>query len=436
MHRAAQPSSAPALNRGTPGRLRWYVCGLLFYATTVNYIDRQVLGLLKPVITRELGWREADFGWVIFAFQAAYALMMPVAGRIIDWLGTRLGYALAVAVWSCAAMSHALARTSFQFAAARFALGLGEAANFPAAIKTVADWFPTRERALATGIFNSGSNLGAIIAPLLVPFVAVRFGWRSSFLATGGLDLLWIIVWLSTYRAPADHAPTENKLVAAAAPGYIETGRDPEHRRVPYGVLLRTRAAWAFLIGKFLTDPVWWFYLYWLPGFLTLRYGLDLSHLGPPLITVYLAADIGSIGGGWLSSRLLARGFDLTKARKRALLACALTVTPVSCVMLTRGNLWLTVTLVSLAAAGHQGWSANLYTLASDMFPRSVVASVVGLGGFGGALGGMLVAPAVGYWLDFSHEAYGPLFLAAGFMYLFTLVIIHLLLPRFEQVHI
>lgn len=368
---------------------------------------------------------------MIFAFQAAYALMMPVAGRIIDWLGTRLGYALAVAVWSCAAMSHALARSSFQFAAARFALGFGEAANFPAAIKTIADWFPTRERALATGIFNSGTNLGALIAPLLVPFVAVRFGWRSSFLATGGLDLLWIIVWLSTY-----HPQKQNKLARAADRDYVEAGREGHLRRVPYGVLLRTRAAWAFLLGKFLTDPVWWFYLYWLPGFLTLRYGLDLSHLGPPLITVYLAADIGSIGGGWLSSRLLAGGSDLTKARKYTLLVCALTVTPVSCVMPAHGNLWLTVALVSLAAAGHQGWSANIYTLASDTFPQSVTASVVGLGGFGGAVGGMLVAPAVGYWLDFSHQAYGPLFVVASLMYLFTLGIIHLLLPRFGQVQL
>ncbi len=430
MDRAAQPSSA-ASNPRSLGHLRWYVCGLLFYATTVNYIDRQVLGILKPVITRELVWSEADFGWIIFAFQAAYALMMPVAGRLIDWLGTRLGYALAVLVWSCAAMSHALARSAFQFAAARFALGVGEAANFPAAIKTVADWFPTRERALATGIFNSGSNLGAVIAPLLVPFVALHFGWRFSFLATGGLDLLWILVWLSTYRPP-----NENKLLSAAERTYIEADRQEDIGRVPYRVLLRTRAAWAFLIAKFLTDPVWWFYLYWLPGFLTSRYGLDLLHLGPPLITVYLAADVGSIGGGWLSSRLLARGFDLTKARKGALLACALTVTPVTCVMLTRGNLWVTVTLVSLAAAGHQGWSANLYTLASDVFPRPVIASVVGFGGLGGAVGGMLVAPAIGYWLDFSHQAYGPLFLAAGFAYLFTLAVLHVLLPRFEQVHV
>ena len=294
------------------GHLRWYICGLLFYATTVNYIDRQVLGLLKPVISHDLGWNEADFSWVIFAFQTAYAIMMPIAGRIIDWLGTRLGYALAVLVWSLAAMSHALARSSLQFAAARFALGIGESANFPAAIKTVANWFPATERALATGIFNSGSNLGALIAPLLVPFIAARFGWRSSFLATGSLDLLWIIVWLSTYQTPR-----ESKHLSAAELAYIESGRAEESvRRIPYLRLLEQKAAWAFLIGKFLTDPVWWFYLYWMPGFLNEKYKLDLSHLGPPLVVIYLAADVGSIGGGWLSSRLLALGYSVTRARK------------------------------------------------------------------------------------------------------------------------
>jgi ACS family hexuronate transporter-like MFS transporter len=409
--------------------LRWYVCGLLFYATTVNYIDRQVLALLKPVVSRDLGWNEADFGWVIFAFQTAYAIMMPAAGRIIDWLGTRLGYALAVLVWSLAAISHALARSLLQFAAARFALGMGEAANFPAAIKTVAIWFPRSERALATGVFNSGSNLGALIAPLLVPFVAARFGWRSSFLVAGGLDFLWIVLWLTTYRTPR-----ESKRVSAEELSFIESDgpAEPAHR-IPYVQLLKQRAAWAFLIGKFLADPVWWFYLYWLPGFLNGKYGLDLSHLGPPLITVYLAADVGSIGGGWLSSRLLNLGYSVTRARKIALLTCAAAAVPVSGVMFTAGKLWLTVALVSLAAAAHQGWSANLYTLASDAFPRSAVGSVVGLGGFGGAIGGMLAAPAVGYWLDFSHDSYGPLFLIAGTMYLVTFVIIHFLLPKFER---
>jgi MFS transporter, ACS family, hexuronate transporter len=427
------PLSSEAAHRPkTLRNLRWYVCGLLFWATTVNYIDRQVIGILKPVLSRELGWNEADYGWVVFAFQCAYAVMMPVAGRLLDWLGTRLGYALAVLIWSVAAMCHALARNLVQFAIARFALGLGEAANFPAAIKTVANWFPRRERALATGIFNSGTNVGALVAPLLVPFIAAHFGWRASFLATGGLDILWIIVWFATYRPPQQH-----KWLAPEELAVIESDQDPEPaRRIPYVRLLRTRAAWAFLIGKFMTDPVWWFYLFWLPGFLHQKYGLDLTHLGPPLITVYLFADVGSIGGGWLSSRLLARGLSVTSARKIALLTCALAVVPVSCVMLTGGRLWLTVGLISLAASAHQGWSANLFTITSDTFPRSAVGSVVGLGGFGGAIGGMLVAPAVGYWLDFSHEAYGPLFIIAGVAYLCALLVIHLLLPKLKQIEV
>ncbi len=414
------------------GHLRWFVCGLLFYATTVNYIDRQVLGILKPVVSHELGWSEENFGWVIFAFQTAYAIMMPIAGRIIDWLGTRAGYALAVLVWSLAAMSHALARSAAQFAAARFALGVGEAANFPAAIKTVADWFPKRERALATGIFNSGTNLGALIAPLFVPFIAARWGWRPSFFATGGLDLLWIIVWVTTYRSPA-----ENKHLSTEERTYIESDRDEEPvRRIPYLRLLGTRAAWAFLLGKFLTDPVWWFYLYWLPGFLNQKYSLDLSHLGPPLVVVYLTADVGSIAGGWLSSHLIKRGHSVTSARKISLFTCAAAVVPVTCIMFSGGNLWLTVGLVSLAASAHQGWSANLFTLVSDTFPRSAVGSVVGLGGLGGAMGGMLVSPAIGRWLDFSHESYGPLFIVAGCMYLIAFLVIHLLLSQFRQVDI
>lgn len=428
----ARLSSNTSRKPKTLPNLRWYVCGLLFWATTVNYIDRQVLGILKPVLTHEMHWSETDYGWVVSAFQAAYAVMMPVAGRVLDWLGTRIGYALAVAVWSAAAMCHALAHTLVEFAAARFALGLGEAANFPAAIKTIANWFPKRERALATGIFNSGTNIGALVAPLLVPLVATHFGWRASFLVTGGLDVLWIVVWLATYRTPQTHPRLSAEELAL-----IESDQDQEPpRRVPYTRLLHTRAAWAFLIGKFMTDPVWWFYLYWLPGFLHQKYSLDLTHLGPPLIAVYLFADFGSVGGGWLSSRLLARGFAVGRARKVALLVCALAVVPVCCVMFAGGKLWLTVGLVGLAAAAHQGWSANLFTIPSDTFPRSTVASVVGLGGFGGAIAGMLVAPAVGRWLDFSHEAYGPLFVIASGAYLCALLVIHLLLPKFQQVNV
>jgi MFS transporter, ACS family, hexuronate transporter len=389
------------------------------------------LGLLKPTFEKELGWTESDFSWLIFAFSAAYALMLPVAGRIIDWVGTRLGYALAVVIWGLASMSHALAGNAMQFALARFGLGIGEAANFPAAIRTIADWFPRRERALATGIFNSGSNVGAIVAPLMVPFVALHFGWRAAFVVTGGLDFLWLAVWLSFYRQPKDHPRLSKEEF-----GFIESDHEEPARGVAYFSLLKQPAAWAFLAAKFMTDPVWYFYLYWLPGFLNATYGLDLAHLGLPLIAVYFAADFGSIGGGWLSSRFLARGWTVNRARKTAMFVCAGCVLPVSGLMFTGSHLWAAVALIALAASAHQGWSANLYTFASDAFPRSTVASVVGLGGFGGAVGGMLVAPAIGYWLDFSHKSYGPIFFIAGTAYLFALGAVQLLVPRIEQVEL
>lgn len=392
---------------------RWYVCGLLFFATTINYVDRQVLALLKPVLEKELGWREAQYGWIVFAFQLAYALMMPLAGRLIDWAGTRLGYAVAVAGWSLAAMAHALARSATGFGIARFALGLSESANFPAAIRTVADWFPQRERALATGIFNSGANVGAILAPLVVPYLALHYGWRSAFLATGAIGFLWVLLWLFFFRQAR-----ENPDLSA---------EEENSESVPFARLLASRAAWAFILGKFLTDPVWWFYLFWLPGFLNRTYGLDLSSIGLPIIVVYQASAVGSIGGGWIPAMLVKRGWRPNRAREAAMLICALAVTCVIFVMWARANLWLAVALVSIAAAAHQGWSANLYTLASDLFPRGAVASVVGLGGFGGAVGGMLVAPMVGYWLDWSHGAYGPLFVVAGSMYLVAFAAIRLL---------
>ena len=393
-------------------RLRWYICGLLFFATTINYIDRQVLGLLKPVISRQLGWTEADFGWIVSAFQTAYAIGMPLAGRLIDWVGPKRGYAIAIVIWSAAAMSHSLARNVIQFATARFALGIGESANFPAAIRTVADWFPQSERALATGLFNSGTNVGALVAPLAVPFITTYFGWRAAFLFTGGLVILWLILWFTGYRA---------------APGV--TSKPQGARTIPYSELLRDRGAWAFLVGKFMTDPVWWFYLFWLPGFLSKNYGLNLVAMGAPLVAIYLCADVGSIAGGWLSSFLLRRGHSINFARKSAMLICGLAVTAVMLVPLTHGNMWAAVALIGLATGAHQGWSANLFTLTSDLFPQESVGSVVGLGGLGGAIGGALVSPAVGYWLDFSHGAYGPLFVGAGAAYLIAFALIQLLVP-------
>jgi ACS family hexuronate transporter-like MFS transporter len=393
------------LARQSAPRIRWYIGGLLFFATTINYVDRQVLGLLKPVLEKELGWREADYAWIVFAFQLAYALTMPFAGRLIDWAGTRLGYAVAVALWSVAAMGHALARSVVGFGVARFALGLSESANFPAAIRTVADWFPQRERALATGIFNSGANIGAILAPLAVPYLALHYGWRSAFIATGAVGLVWVLLWWWSLRGPgmqADRPTPEEELARPAL-----------------GSLLTSRPAWAFILGKFLTDPAWSFYLFWLPGFLNRVYGLDLAHLGLPIIVVYQASAVGSIGGGWIPSVLLKRGWAPDRARAAAMLVCAAAVTPVMFVGAARANMWVAVALVGLATAAHQGWSANLFTLASDLFPR-------------GAVGGMLVAPLVGYWLDWSHGAYGPLFVIAGSIYLVAFGVIRWLVPTRE----
>jgi MFS transporter, ACS family, hexuronate transporter len=414
----------------TWAHLRWYICGLLFYATTVNYMDRMVLGILKPTISSQLHWNDTQYGLINSAFQLGYAVMLPIAGRVIDWLGLRIGYTAAVVFWSLSSMAHALAGSAFQFGLARLGLGLGEAANFPAALKAIADWFPRRERATAVGLFNSGSNIGAVVAPLLIPVLTAHFGWHSAFLFTGSLSMSWAIIWFLFYREPEQHprlSAAELKLIRADqdAPASAE--------RFSYLRLLSTRAAWAFVLGKFLTDPVWWFYLFWLPGFLNAKYGVDLIHLGPPLACVYLSADIGSIGGGWLSSSLLKRGWSASAARKTAMLVCALAVTAVIFVPYAAGHLWVTVALVSIAAAAHQGWSANIFTMASDCFPRRAMGSIVGLGGLGGAVGGMLAQPAIGRWLDFSHESYAPLFFVAGSMYLITLLIVHLILPRFEQ---
>jgi ACS family hexuronate transporter-like MFS transporter len=428
---AAQPTPASPetmANKTYVPQLRWFICGLLFFASTINYIDRQVLGLLKPVLERDLGWNEADYGWIVFAFQVAYGLMMPIAGRVIDWLGVKVGYTLSVVVWSVAAMGHAMAGNAFQFSAARFSLGIGESANFPAAIKAVAHWFPKRERALATGIFNSGTNIGALVAPWMVPILAERWGWRSAFVVTGSLGFLWIILWQLFFNDPEKH-----KLLSSQELALIRSDNEPDAASLPYRQVLGSRAAWAFIVGKFFTDPIWWFYLFWLPGFLATTYNLDLSHLGLPIIVVYFATTFGSVFGGWLSSTMIRRGYTVNRARKTAMLTCALAVTSAMFVGHSGGHLWVAVALISIAAASHQGWSANLFTLPSDMLPKNAVGSVIGLGGMFGALSGAMVAPAIGYWLDYSHESYGPLFIVAGSMYLVALGIIHLIVPRIER---
>jgi len=430
MSATASHKQTGSSQRGTIPYFRWYICGLLLYATTVNYVDRAVLGILEPTIARDLHWSNTEYGTISAVFQLGYAIMMPFAGRLIDWLGLRVGYSLATLVWSLSSMSHALAKTGTEFAFARLGLGLGEAANFPACIKAVADWFPRRERALATGVFNGGSNLGAVIAPLIVPIITAHFGWHAAFIFTGSLSFSWVILWVLIYREPEEHPRLSHEELAVIRSDHEETTTES----VPFRDLIDKRAAWAFLVGKLLTDPVWWFYLFWLPGFLSHKYNVDLTHLGAPLIAVYALSAVGSVAGGWLSSSLLKKGWPVGRARKAAMLVCAISVTVVVFVPAAAGNLWLTVWLIGIAAAAHQGWSANLYTVASDCFPRSAVSSVVGLGGLAGAIGGAVVQRAIGSWLDFSGGAYGPIFLIAGTMYLLALLIIHLLLPRFQKV--
>ncbi len=410
------------------GRYRWRVCALLFAATTLSYLDRQVLGILAPYLQTRLGWTDLDYSYIVAAFQAAYAIGLVGTGALIDRFGTRVGYALAIGVWSVAAMGHALAGGVVSFMAARFALGLGEAGNFPAAIKTVAEWFPLRERALAAGIFNAGASVGAIAAPLLVPWITLHWGWRAAFVLTGALSLVWVVQWLHSYRPPE-----RQPKLSHAERAYIGMDADPTRKaRIPWLPLLRYRQTWAFLAGKFITDPVWWFYLFWLPKFLHSSYGLNLVALGPPLIAIFVCADIGSIGGGWFAGWMLRHGWSKAGARKATMLVCALAVVPV--VLAARAShLWEAVALVGLATAAHQGWSANLFTLVSDLFPREAVASVVGIGGFGGAVSGALASTAVGLILELSGS-YVAVFVLAGSAYLIALLVIHLLLPRMEPV--
>ncbi|MCU0916745.1 MAG: MFS transporter [Planctomycetes bacterium] len=435
------------------GWSRWGICALLFFATTLNYIDRQIIGILKPDLAKQLGWNEIDYSNVVFAFQVAYALGYAGAGRIIDRLGVRLGYALAVLFWSLAAMAHALVRfvppearlgdwaapaarilgdwllvipmTVLGFSAARFALGLAEGGNFPAAVKTVSLWFPKRERALATGIFNAGSNVGALVAPLLVPWLTSRFGWPTAFVVTGALGFLWLAAWWGHYESPERH-----RRLAPAELAHIRSDPPDPAVKIPWLALLRYRQTWAFIAGMFLIAPIWWFYLFWLADFLSKKYALSLSRLSLPLVVVYLVADVGSIGGGWLSSWLLQRGWTVNAARKTALLVCALCVVPVFAAS-SVSHLWVATLLIGLAAAAHQGFSANLYTLVSDTAPRAVVSSIVGIGGMAGAIGGMLYAKFTGYVLEWTG-AYWPLFLIAACAYLVSLAVIHVLSPRLE----
>ncbi len=428
-----QESSSPG---GRIGKVRWTICAMLFVATSINYMDRQVLSLLKPTLMHSvaqhgIGMTEAGYGYVMAAFQVAYALGLLASGRFIDRVGTRIGYMVIMAIWSLSAMGHALVNSMFQFGIARVCLGLGESGNFPAAIKTVAEWFPQRERSLATGIFNSGANLGAIIAPALVPWVALRYSWHAAFLITGAFSATWIVLWLFKYRSPAKHS-----RLAEAEMRHINEGKlEPPGPATPWLQLLGFRQTWGFALGKALTDPIWWFFLFWLPDFFSKRYGLDLKNIGLPLIIVYTASSAGSVGGGWLPVPFRRFGFSAANARFSAMLVCACAVAPI--IVVTRMHSeWAAVSLLSLAAAAHQGWSANIFTTVSDMFPRTEVASVTGIGGMAGSAAGSFFAIFVGYVLALTNSNYAILFGIAASAYLVALAILVLLAPGLRKVEI
>ncbi len=412
-------------------RFRWTVCALLFFATTINYVDRQVLSMLADTLKVQIGWTPIEYSNITTAFSMAYMVGLLGAGRLLDKFGTRIGFAIAITVWSVAAMAHSLATTAFTFGLARTLLGLGESANFPACIKTVAEWFPKRERAHATGIFNSGSNIGAVIAPVTVPWLALTFGWQSAFLVTGLLGFLWLLFWLVLYGPPRGH-----KSVSAQELALIESDPPDRVAAYPWRTLLPKRGTWAFGLGKFLSDPIWWFYLFWLPMYFQETFGLTLTQLPVPMLIVYNASSVGSIGGGWLSSSLINRGWSVNASRKTALLVCALAVLPVLLVpYASKGGMWEVIAILSLAMAAHQGFSANLFTLSSDMFPRAAVGSVVGIGGAMGAFGIVLMQKLAGYVVQWTGS-YSILFVICGTAYLAALLVVHLFAPKLEPVEL
>jgi ACS family hexuronate transporter-like MFS transporter len=421
------PGSAP---RSGLGGMRWTICAMLFVATSINYMDRQVIAILKPTLEHSIGMTEVSYGYIVDAFQIAYAIGLLAGGRLIDKLGTRIGYMLVMVTWSLSAMGHALANTVLEFGFARFFLGLGESGNFPAAIKTVAEWFPQNERSMATGIFNSGANVGAILAPAIVPWVTLRWGWHAAFLTTGLFSVLWILWWFLYYRTPTDH-PT---LTARELRYIYHEAAEDLGPSMPWRRLLRCRQTWAYSAAKFLTDPIWWFYLFWLPSYFSAKFNLHLSHLGLPLILVYNVSAIGSIGGGWLPAPFRRLGLSPNYARLAAMLVCASLVVPIFTVANVK-SLWSAIALIGVAAGAHQGWSANLFTTSSDMFPRSAVGAVVGIGGMAGSLGSALFAFFAGHILQLTHS-YGVLFGIASSAYLLALLVLYVLAPGLKKVEL
>ena len=410
---------------------RWLILVLLFFATTINYLDRQIIGLLKPLLEQEFNWSETDFARIVMAFTAAYAIGLLISGGVIDRVGTKIGYAVAIVVWSIAGMLHALARSVLGFSVARIGLGIGEAGNFPAAVKAVAEWFPTKERGLATGIFNAGTSVGVVLALIIVPWILVRYGWQEVFWITGALGLIWLIFWLIFFEVPS-----KQKRLHREEYDYIISGQDQSHstsgNSIRWQRLFTFPQTWAYVTGKGLIDPIYWFFLFWLPSYFSSTFSLDLKKPSFELMIIYAATTVGSIGGGYFSSWLIRRGWPTLRARKASLLIFA--IFEVSIILAQfASSAWVAVALISLAVAVHQAWATNVFTMASDMFPKEAVSSVVGIGGMAGAVGGILFPMLVGYLLD-SYKAsgnlaggYNLLFTICGFTYLIALSIIHYL---------
>ncbi|KAA5542451.1 MFS transporter [Adhaeribacter rhizoryzae] len=419
---------------------RWVICALLFFATTINYIDRQVIGLLKPTLEKQFNWTEVDYGNIVMIFAGCYALGYVIFGNFIDKIGTKMGYGISVVVWSIAAMLHAAVKSTFGFGVVRGLLGLAEAGNFPAAVKAVAEWFPKKERALATGIFNSGTSIGAVAAPLLVPWLLSAYGWQEAFIITGAIGFIWLIFWWLLYEIPSRH-----KKISPQEYAHIHSDNEPADAegaaKVKWSRLLGIKQTWVFIVGKLLTDPIWWFFLFWLPSYFATTFSLDLTKPSIHLAIVYSATTLGSIGGGYLSSYLIKKGWPILKARKTTLLIVAFAVLPI---MLAQQapNIWVAVGIISLAAAAHQAWSANIFTIVSDIIPKRAVSSVVGIGGMAGSIGSTLFPLLVGSLLEYYKSAgnigagYNILFIICGCAYFLAWIIIQLLTARMKPVEL
>lgn len=418
---------------------RWTICSLLFFATTINYLDRQVVGLLKPVLEKELDWTETDYSHIVMAFTASYAIGLVLFGRIIDKIGSKLGYTISITVWSIAAMLHALVKSTLGFGIARSLLGLGESGNFPAAIKTVTEWFPKKERALATGIFDSGSNIGACVAPILIPWILGMYGWQEAFLITGAIGFVWLVAWRLLYEVPAKHKKITKEELDYINSDQVVTPEADKAENVSWIQLFKFRQTWAFIVGKFFTDPIWYFFLFWLPSYFSSTFHLDLKKPSLPLVIVYTATTIGAIGGGYLSSYLIKKGWLVYKSRKLVLLLSACCVLPIITARYTT-DMWVVIALISLAVAGNSAWSANIYTIVSDMLPKKAVSSVIGIGGMAGAIGGVIFPVFIGFILDYYKgidnllAGYNVIFLICSLSFLLAWLFIHFLTPKMKPV--